>query len=147
VAPEGAKSPGLPTGGDLTIITISGPYREPREPAFSYDYSFQRAHWPTAQAVRVKISIAEELDHFKSKVLGISGGSPGQQLRVNQLLTRCMADRKFTIADEEGMLAERRDVMVPPFIGSMSHLFPRLAGWMEQEKDRLRTEIKEKIGI
>jgi hypothetical protein len=63
------------------------------------------------------------------------------------MLIRHIADRKFTIADEEGMLAERRDVLLPPFTGALDHLFPRLTAWMDEAKDRLRAEIKEKIGI
>ena len=34
----------------FTIIDISGPYREPREESFSYDYSIQRPTWPTPKA-------------------------------------------------------------------------------------------------
>jgi hypothetical protein len=37
--------------------------------------------------------------------------------------------------------------MLPPFTEGMGHLFPRLAAWMEEAKDRLRAEVKEKIGI
>jgi hypothetical protein len=129
------------------VLNVSGPYREPREPCFSYDISFQRAHWPTAQAARVKISIAEELEYFKVQVLKVSGGTPGQQLRVSQLLSREIADQKFKIAEEEGMLSQRLDVMLAPFTGPMAHLFPKLASWMEQQKDRLRQEIKQKVGV
>jgi hypothetical protein len=143
----GVRPESAPPGSPATIIDVSGPYREPREPSFSYDISFQRAHWPTAQAARVKVSIAEELDYFKLKVLEVSGGTPGQQLRINQILTRQIADQKFKIAEEEGMLSQRLDVRVEPFTGPMAHLFPRLAAWMEQSKDRLRREIKEKVGL
>jgi len=45
----------------MKITDVTGPYREPREQVFSYDYSIQRASWPTAQAVRVKVAIPEEL--------------------------------------------------------------------------------------
>lgn len=147
MTPESSKPASRSSDTALTVIIVSGPYREPRELAFSYDYSFQRPHWPTAQAVRVKVSIGDELDHLKVKVLQVSGGTPGQQLRINQILIRHIADRKFTIADEEGMLAERRDVLLPPFTGALDHLFPRLTAWMDEAKDRLRAEIKEKIGI
>jgi hypothetical protein len=134
-------------GAPLTILNVSGPYREPRELAFSYDFSFQRSHWPTAQAARLKVSIPEELDYLKVKILGASGGSPGQQLRINQILSRHIADQKFKIVDEEGWLTGRRDVMVDPFTGQHAHLFERLSSWMEREKDALRREIKEKVGL
>lgn len=135
------------SAGALTILNVTGPYREPRQPAFSYDFSFQRPQWPTAQAARMKVSIADELDYLKVKILQVTGGSPGQQLRINQLLSRHIADQKFKIVEAEGMLADRRDVMVEPFTGPHAHLFARLAAWMEQEKDALRREIKEKVGI
>jgi hypothetical protein len=131
----------------LTILNVNGPYREPRELVFSYDFSYQRPNWPTAQAARMKVSIPEELDYLKVKILGATGGSPGQQLRINQILSRHIAHQKFKIVDEEGWLTDRRDVMVDPFIGQHVHLFERLAGWMEREKDALRREIKEKAGV
>ena len=54
----------------MKITDVTGPYREPREQVFSYDYSVQRASWPTAQAVRVKVAIPEELDVLRSKIFG-----------------------------------------------------------------------------
>ena len=78
---------------DLIILNVMGPYREPREPAFSYDYSVQRPHWATPQGVRIKVSIEHELDYLKNAILAISGGTPGQQLRLNQILLRAIADR------------------------------------------------------
>ncbi len=131
----------------VTILNVSGPYREPREPAFSYDYSIQRPNWPTLQGVRVKVSIADELEHLKSKVLGVSGGSPGQQLLVTQMLSRRIADRKFQIASDEGMFSERRDVMIGPFTSDLGHLFARLEIWMNEARSVLREEIREKVGL
>lgn len=131
----------------VTILNVSGPYREPREPAFSYDYSIQRSNWPTLQGVRVKVSIADELDYLKSKVLGVSGGSPGQQLLVTQMLSRRIADRKFQIAGEEGMFSERRDVMIGPFTGELEHLFARLEIWMNEARSVIREEIRQKVGL
>ena len=55
----------------LKITDVTGPYREPREPVFSYDYSIQRASWPTAQAVRVKVAIPEELEFRTVSVTGL----------------------------------------------------------------------------
>jgi len=131
----------------FTILNVSGPYREPREAAFSYDYSIQRTHWPTPHGVRVKVAVAEELDHLKSKIPELQGGSPGQQLMVAQILTRRIADRKIQVANDENMLNERRDVMIGPFTGAFAHLFPKLDAWMNESKAALRQEIREKIKL
>ncbi|MEK7352067.1 MAG: hypothetical protein AAB177_14425 [Nitrospirota bacterium] len=93
----------------IKILDVTGPYREPREQVFSYDYSVQRASWPTAQAVRVKVAIPEELDVLRSKILGAIAGTPGQQLMISKYLSRHIADKKFRIAEADGMLTERRD--------------------------------------
>jgi hypothetical protein len=131
----------------FTILNVSGPYREPREAVFSYDYSIQRATWPTPHGVRVKVAVAEELDYFKSKVLEIQGGSPGQQLRVSQILTRHIADHKLQIANEENMLNERLDVMIGLFTGALAHLFPKLEARMNESKAALRQEIRETVKL
>jgi hypothetical protein len=132
----------------FTILNVTGPFREPREPAFSYDYAVQRPTWPTANAVRMTIGIAEELDYLKVKVLGLGGaGSPGQQLRLTQFLTRRIADQKIQIANEEGMFSQRLDVKIPPFAGPLAHHFSRLETWMQQNKDAIRQEIRETIGL
>lgn len=133
--------------GSFSILNVSGPYREPREQAFSYDYSIQRSEWPTPNGVRIKVSIPDELDYLKNKLLALSGGSPGQQLHVTQLLCRRIADRKLEIADEESMLLERRDVMIGPFTGSLAHLFGRLEVWMSDQKTALRQEVRELVGL
>jgi hypothetical protein len=131
----------------FTILNVSGPYREPREAAFSYDYSIQRATWPTPHGVRVKVALAEELDYLKSKILELQGGSPGQQLLISQILTRRVADRKLQIANDENMLNERRDVMIEPFTGPLAHLFSKLDAWMNESKAALRQEILEKVKL
>jgi len=133
--------------GPYKILKVMGPYREPRESALSFDYSVQRPDWATPQGVRVKIGLEEELDLLKTTILQLSGGTMGQQLRVNQLLGRAIADRKLEIANEENLFNDRRDVMLDPFTGEWSHLFPRLESWMHQERDRLQQEIKEKVGL
>ena len=130
-----------------TILNVMGPYREPTEPAMSYDYSVQRPDWATPQGIRVKISLEEELDVLKSKILEISGGSAGQQLRVNQILTRAIGDRKLELANEANMFDDRRDVMIEPFNGSLAYLFPKLESWMNEERDRLRQEIQKTVGL
>jgi hypothetical protein len=131
----------------LKILGVAGPFREPREPVFSYDYSIQRPHWPMPHAVRVKVAIADELEVLRSKILGPVTGSPGQQLLVSQLLTRRIADEKLRIADQDGMLSARADVVVAPFTGAMAHLFSRLESWLEQERETLRAEIKTRAKI
>ncbi len=132
---------------DLIVLNVMGPYREPREPAFSYDYSIQRPHWATAQGVRVKVSIEFELDYLKVSIMGLSGGSVGQQLRVNQMLLSAIADKKLALIDADGLLAERQDVMVGPFVDNLIHLFGPLDQWMKAEQDVLRKSIKDQIGI
>ena len=130
-----------------TILKVMGPYREPRESALSFDYSVQRSTWATPQGVRVKIGLREELDALKAKMRLESEGTPGQQLRINQLLGRAMADCKLDIANTEHLFDERRDIMIAPFTESFSHLFPRLESWMNQERDKLRQDITEKVGL
>ena len=132
---------------DLIVLNVMGPYREPREPAFSYDYSVQRPDWATPQGVRVKVSIEMELDYLKNSILAVAGGSVGQQLRINQILSRAIADQKLEIADADGLLADRRDVMVGPFVDDLMHLFGPLDQWMKAEQHTLRKTIKEQIGL
>jgi len=131
----------------LVISSVAGPFREPREPVFSYDYSIQRATWAATHAVRVKIALAEELDYVKAKLLGTVTGSPGQQLMLNKLLSRKIGDQKLRIAEEQGWLKERADVLVPPFTGPLAHHFPQLESWIEAQQETLRSEIKQTIGL
>jgi hypothetical protein len=131
----------------FTVLNVSGPYREPRELAFSYDYSVQRPNWPTPNGVRVKVSIPDELDHFKTKILAVSGGSPGQQMIVTQMLSRRIADRKLQIANDEGMFLERGDVMVGPFTGPLAHLFQKLDAWMHENNTSVRQEISMRVRL
>jgi hypothetical protein len=131
----------------LVISDVSGPFREPREPIFSYDYSIQRQTWSTPHGIRVKVSIPDELDVFRERLLGPVTGSAGQQLVIGKILSRTLADWKVQIAEAEGMLSERRDVMLAPFIGPLGHLFPRLDALFEQEKKRLREEIRTRAGM
>jgi hypothetical protein len=126
----------------IKILDVSGPYREPREQVFSYDYSIQRASWPTAQAIRVKVAIPEELDLLREKILGAVAGTPGQQLMISKFLSRHIANEKLRIAEADGMLTERRDTVVAPFTGPLVHLFSRLDAWAGEQRDTLRAEIK-----
>jgi hypothetical protein len=136
-----------PVPNPFSILDVSGPFREPTQAAFSYDYAVQRPNWATPQAVRVKVGISEELDYLKTTMLGISGGSPGQQLRVTQILTRWIADCKLNIADEAGLFGERRDVMIEPFAGPLAYLLPQLQAAMTAGKDSLREEIRAKVKL
>ena len=131
----------------MKITDVTGPYREPREQVFSYDYSIQRASWPTAQAVRVKVAIPEELNMLRDKIFGAIKGTPGQQLMISKFLSRHIADEKIRIADADGMLAERRDTMVLPFTGPLAHLFARLDAWAIEQRDALRAEIRTRVGL
>jgi hypothetical protein len=131
----------------ITVSDVSGPFREPREPVFSYDYSVQRPVWATPHGVRVKVSIPDELNVIKIQLLGEVGGTAGQQLIITKLLSRTIADWKLQIAEQEGMLAERRDVMVGPFTGPLAHLFAKLQARFDQERATLRAEITRRTGL
>ncbi len=135
------------TENSLTILDVSGPFREPREQVFSYDYSIQRATWATPQAVRVKVSIPDELEPFKRRLFGVVAGSPGQQLLISNILSKTIADSKMRVADQEGLLAERRDVMLAPFVGPLGHLFPKLESLFETDQPAVREEVKRRVGI
>lgn len=125
----------------LIIEHVAGPFREPKEPSFSYDYSVQRPHWPLCHTVRIKVSIPAELERIKQKLLGTVAGSPGRQLLLNQILLRRIADQKLRIFDEEGLLPERRDVLIDPFTGPLEHLLLRLDMWVMAEEETLRAEV------
>jgi hypothetical protein len=131
----------------FTVMDVNGPFREPREPVFSYDYSIQRPTWSTPQGVRVKVSIPEELEVLRSRLWGSVVGSPGQQLVMSNILSKTIADWKMKVAESEGMLTERRDVMVPPFAGPLAHLFPKLEAWFEAGKSAIREEVKRRVGL
>jgi hypothetical protein len=131
----------------IKIIDVVGPFREPREQVFSYDYSIQRASWATAQAVRVKVSIPDELDVLRGKIFGAVAGTPGQQLMISKCLSRHIADEKIRIAEADSMLSERRDTVVAPYTGSFVHLFPRLDTWAAEQRETLRAEIKTLVGL
>jgi hypothetical protein len=131
----------------LTILNASGPFREPREQVFSYDYSIQRSTWATPHAVRVKVSIPDELEPFKRRLLGVVAGSPGQQLLISNILSKTIADSKMRVADKEGLLEERRDVMLAPFIGPLGHLFPKLETLFEADQTSVRELVKRRVGI
>jgi hypothetical protein len=131
----------------FAIVDINGPFREPREPVFSYDYSIQRSTWATPHGVRVKVSIPDELEVLKHRLFGLVVGSPGQQLLMSNILSKTIADWKMRVAEGEGMLTERRDMMLAPFIGPLAHLFPKLEALLEANQSAIREEVKRRIGI
>ena len=135
------------TGNTLAIVDINGPFREPREQVFSYDYSIQRSTWATPHGVRVKVSIPDELEVFKRRLLGMVIGSPGQQLMMSNILSKTIADRKMEVAEAEGMLAERRDMILAPFSGPLAHLFPKLEASLETDQSAIREEVRRRVGL
>jgi hypothetical protein len=137
----------MAVGSKMSIIEVSGPFREPREQVFSYDYTIQRSNWPMPHAVRVKVGIPEELDLLRGKLLGPVTGTPGQHLLIAQVLTRKIADEKVRLAEEEGVLLERHEVILPLYAGPEAHRFPRLEEWLERDREALRVEIKKRANI
>jgi hypothetical protein len=135
------------THNPFTIVEINGPFREPREQVFSYDYSIQRSTWATPHGVRIKVSIPDELEVLKRRLFGIVGGSPGQQLMMSNMLSKAIADRKMVVAEGEGMLSERRDMMLAPFIGPLAHLFPKLEALLDADQSTIREEVRKRVGI
>ncbi len=131
----------------MSIIEVSGPFREPREQVFSYDYTIQRSNWPMPHAVRVKVGIPDELDILRGKLLGSVTGTPGQQLLVAQVLTRKIADEKVRLAEERGELLERRETIIPPYAGPVAHQFGKLEEWLERDREALRAEIKKRANL
>ncbi|HMS82834.1 MAG TPA: hypothetical protein PKD12_04215 [Nitrospira sp.] len=135
------------SASSLTILSVSGPFREPREQVFSYDYAVQRSTWPTPHGVRVKISLPHELEVFKDRLLGVLTGSPGQQLMITNLLAKNLAGWKIQIAETEGFFLERRDVMLAPFVGPLAHLFAKLEERFQAERAVIREEVKQRVGL
>src|SRR6266705_887262 len=80
---------------DVTLST--GPFREPEAEAISYDFYVNRKGWLIPRVMRVFVDIKGELDLFQHQILDISGGSPGQQLKLMQMLTRKIAAQKVLI--------------------------------------------------
>jgi hypothetical protein len=135
------------TDNPFAIIDINGPFREPREQVFSYDYSIQRSTWATPHGVRVKVSIPDELEVLKRRLVGVAVGSPGQQLMMSNILSKTIAGWKMQVADGEGMLMERRDMLLEPFIGPLAHLFPKVEALFTADQSAVREEVRRRIGI
>jgi hypothetical protein len=62
-------------------------------------------------------------------------------------LTRLIADQKAAIILEEGRMEKASEVLVVAFTGNDAYLFPKLEAWMIEQKDRVRAEIKAKVGL
>ena len=135
------------TDSTFTIVDISGPFREPREQVFSYDYSIQRSTWATPHGVRVKVSIPDELEVLKHRLVGMAIGSPGQQLMMSNILSKTIAGWKMRVAEGEGMLTERRDMLLAPFIGPLAYLFPKVEALFEADQSAVREEVRRRVGI
>lgn len=135
------------TDNTFAIVEINGPFREPREQVFSYDYSIQRSTWATPHGVRVKVSIPYELEVFKCRLLGSVIGSPGQQLMMSNILSKTIAGWKMRVAEGEGMLTERRDMLLAPFIGPLAYLFPKVEALFEADQSAIREEVRRRVGI
>lgn len=130
---------------DVTLST--GPFREPGVEALSYDYFINRKGWLIPRVMRVFVDIKGELEPLQHHLRGVAGGTPGQQLKVTQLLSRKIADRKVVIALEEGRIEKATEVLVKGFTDNDAYLFPKLETWMKEAKESLREEIKEKVGL
>lgn len=135
------------TDKPFAVLDVTGPFREPREQVFSYDYSIQRSTWATPHGVRVKVSIPDELEVLKRRLFESVVGSPGQQLMISNILTKAIAERKMQVAEEAGMLVERRDTMVPPFAGTFAHLFPLLETLFAAGQSDIREDVRKRVGI
>jgi hypothetical protein len=130
---------------DVTLST--GPFREPDAEAISYDFYVNRKGWLIPRAMRVFVDINGELDLFQHQILDVSGGSPGQQLKLMQMLTRKIADQKVRIVLEENRIEKSTEVLVKGFTGNDEYLAPKLETWMRAVKDQVREEIKTQIGL
>ena len=130
---------------DITLST--GPFREPNAEALSYDFHVNRKGWLIPRVMRVFVDLKGELELFERAILGVSGGSPGQQLKRTHMLTRKIADQKVKIVLEEGRIEKASEVLVTGFTDNDRYLFPKLEEWMRAVKDQVREEIKVQTGV
>jgi hypothetical protein len=136
-----------PTVPKYEVTLSTGPFREPGVEALSYDYFINRKGWLIPRVMRVFVDLKGELELLQRHLQGVSGGTPGQQLKVTQLLSRKIADRKVVIALEEGRIEKATEVLVKGFTENDAYLLPKLEAWMKDAKESLREEIKEKVGL
>jgi hypothetical protein len=143
--PVADKTPPPAHQYDVTLST--GPFREPDAEALSYDFYVNRKGWLIPRVMRVFVDIKAELDLFQHQILAVSGGSPGQQLKLMRMLTRKIADQKVLIVLEEDRIEKSTEVLVKGFSGNDGYLAPKLEAWMQAVKDQVREEIKTQIGL
>ena len=136
-----------PTAYTYDVTLRNGPFREPDAPALSYDYYINRKGWLIPRVMRVWVDIKSELELFQHQILGVSGGSPGQQLKLTQFLTRKIAEQKAQLVLEEGRIEKSSEVLVKGFAETDAHLILRLEAWMREVKDQVRQEIRTQIGL
>ena len=129
------------------VSVSAGPFREPGMNIISYDFYINRKGWLIPRVMRVYVGLKDELEFFQSTVLGVAGGSPGQQMKVTQMLTRKIAEQKVAIVLEEERIEKGSEVLVQEFTGSDGYLFPKLEAWMREVKDTTREEIRKQAGI
>ena len=136
-----------PTTAKYEITLSAGPFREPGKDVLSYDFFVNRKGWMIPRVMRVFVDIKAELESFQKGILGVTGGSPGQQLKLTQMLIRLIADQKIAIVLEEGRIEKASEVLVPAFTGNDGYLFPKLEAWMIEAKEKVRAEVKAKVGL
>ena len=136
-----------PTAYTYDVTLRNGPFREPDAPALSYDFFVNRKGWLIPRAMRVWVDIKSELELFQHQILGVSGGSPGQQLKLTQFLTRKIAEQKAQLVLEEGRMEKSSEALVKGFAETDVHLIPRLEAWMREVKDQVMEEIGTLIGL
>lgn len=129
------------------VSVSAGPFREPSKDVLSYDFFVNRKGWLIPRVMRVFVDVKTELHVFQQEVLQVSGGSPGQQLKLTQMLTRLIADQKVAIALADGRIEKASEVLIPVFTAGDQHLFPRLHEWMLEVKERVRQDIRATIGL
>jgi hypothetical protein len=138
---------GQPGAPKYEITLSGGPFREPGREILSYDFFINRKGWLIPRVMRVYVDIKAELERFQHQILGVSGGSPGQQLKLMQMLSRMIADQKALIALEEGRIESSSEVLIQGFTGNDAYLFPKLEAWMLDAKDRVRQEITTQVRL
>ncbi len=136
-----------PTAVKYDVSLSAGPFREPGKDVLSYDFFVNRKGWTIPRVMRVFVDIKTELELFQQRILAVTGGSPGQQLKLMQMLTRLIADQKIAIVLEEGRIEKASEVLVPAFTGNDGYLLPKLEAWMMEVKEKVREDIRKTVGL
>src|SRR5437899_11308708 len=102
-----------PTTVKYEVSLSAGPFREPGRDILSYDFFVNRQGWLIPRIMRVFVDIKAELEPIQQGILGVSGGSPGQQLKLMQMLTRKIADQKAATVLDEGRIDKTTELVVP----------------------------------